>query len=194
MSREIRRHTPEEVDTALVSLIYTGSARETAKQLDLAERTVQDWRHRYSARYDELAAKLRPEIEQRIADQARQAAQRASDGVQEAIALERMRLEQGDVKDASASARNLATTAGILIDKTLLLEGRPNVISTNTSADEIVRRLVKLGVVQDADEITEANVIEERADERQDGRAPTTNGTTAFLAESRETNAQDDES
>jgi hypothetical protein len=51
------------------------------------------------------------------------------------------------VKDASAAAKNLATTAAIASDKIALMEGRPTSIVEHRSSDDVLRDLERGGFI-----------------------------------------------
>lgn len=69
----------------------------------------------------------------------------------DAIDLEHQRIKRGDVRDASSSARNLATSAGIATQHNLNLQGRPTIIQEVRKPEDIARRLKELGLTFDAE-------------------------------------------
>jgi hypothetical protein len=56
-------------------------------------------------------------------------------------ALEQAR--DGKLKDPGATARNAAVAGAVNIDKALILDGRPTVISSNQTPDELIRRMAR---------------------------------------------------
>jgi hypothetical protein len=129
-----------------------GNAAEASRRLKtqdvvIGERTLRSWLDRHPAEYADVRQRLVPQIEAGIIHDARTVAREAIDGAREAIALERQRIAAGEVKDAGASARNLATAGATWTDKMLLLDGRPNSIEKPCrSTEELMRSIAaKLG-------------------------------------------------
>jgi predicted nucleic acid-binding protein len=69
----------------------------------------------------------------------------AVEAAKDAIAVEAKRIAAGDVKDASATARNLATVAGIGTTKILELTGRPTQITEVRKPEQIIAQLKQIG-------------------------------------------------
>lgn len=154
------RYTPEQIDVALLALAGCGgNAAEAARQLAAAdaepvpgkdvaaipERTIREWRAGvHAGRFVELSQKHGRRIEESIAVQAREVLLRI--GEVEILALEKTKekLESGDVSDPSTVLRNLATTKGINTDKLMTLTGRPNVITHERSAEDILKAINEL--------------------------------------------------
>jgi len=82
---------------------------------------------------------------------AKMAASEALDEVRELIGEVKALRLQGRLRDAGRSAKDLATTAGILIDKSLLLEGRPTAITETRDAEDIWRSIAKRANIFDAE-------------------------------------------
>lgn len=87
-------------------------------------------------------------------EMAKLAASEAFSEVRELIGEVKALRMAGRLRDASASAKNLATTGAILTDKALLLEGRPTSISETRDSDAIWASIFK-----------EAGLIESTAEE-----------------------------
>lgn len=160
-----QRHEPEHVAHALATLAMCGgNARQARERLlaggiDVSESTLKYWRNdRFPERYRQACEDTAPQIEAQVVDFQRELAYRASQAAQHAVALELERIDAREVKDASASARNLATTAGIAVDKVLSLTGRPTTIHEHRTPEQAMKRLRTLHpglfVEGTADEIT----------------------------------------
>jgi hypothetical protein len=166
-----QRHEPEDVAHALATLALCGGNANKARQrllaggIDVPARTLLYWRtERFPERYEQSCQELAPQIEAQVVDFQRELAYKASQAAQQAVALEIDRIEAGQVKDASASARNLQTTAGIAVDKVLSLTGRPTVIHGDKTGDALLKELRGLapGLIVNgtAEEITDAEPAE----------------------------------
>ncbi len=145
--------TAAHVDTAMMVLAMSPTAKEAAARLtemgtprDAA--TLNRWRRQfYPNRYRRACELYQTQVEQIVVQSVRGLAHSAAAAAQLAVDLERERIEAGDVKDAAASARNLATTVGIATDKLLVLTNRPTAITETRSADDVLRALDERGYV-----------------------------------------------
>lgn len=148
------KRTEQEIDAALTAVALCGGRVSRAhEQLKVAgfnvpyDTLVQWVSMRFPNRYRHLAEQVAPQIEKSMVATARAAAMRSFEVAGEAVELEAQRLAAGDVKDAAASSRNLATTGGIMTDKMLLLDGRPTQISEQRSMDDVLRSLAAKGFI-----------------------------------------------
>ena len=55
-------------------------------------------------------------------------------------------LDRDEVKDPAGTARNTATTVGILVDKKMAFEGRPTSVIKHLSGLEALRKLEQYGI------------------------------------------------
>ena len=140
-----RNYTPEQVETALTAIATTGSMKEAAELTGIPYTTVTTWRYKYADKYERIKEKRAPEIEQAVIRNLREIMARSGNAVLLSIDKAVEQLEAGDVKDAAAYARNLATTQAIAADKMLLLDGRPTSISEHRTVDDELRELERLG-------------------------------------------------
>lgn len=147
-------HTPQLVETALLTLAMCGGNTQAAvdtlatKNIRVSQGTLKAWQHnQFPNRYRDLAERYRASIEGEIVNNVRALALRASQVAQRALDLEEKRIAAGEINDASTSLRNIATSIGISVDKILLLEGRPNQITEQRSADDVLRGLRDRGYV-----------------------------------------------
>jgi hypothetical protein len=154
VTKRNRACTPQQIDRALLELVVSGSSvaarrRLAAQGLVVSDRTLRDWRLRYSDRYAEIAERHAPEVERVIVQEARELAVLAAEVERKALGKELEALDNG-VKDASASARNAATVAGINLDKVLAYTGPPKAIVEHRQVDDIVRKLQAIapGVIE----------------------------------------------
>jgi hypothetical protein len=157
------RYTPAEIDTALLVLALPGrnsvvAARRLKDEgLEINSRTLRSWReHTHATRYIEIEHQHAPEIERQMISQARAIVTAANEGTLEAIDAAREQLRTGEAKDPSTVARNLSTSAGIMTDKALLLEGRPTEIRGGDNLEAALERIAqRLGLPQSVDSTAE---------------------------------------
>jgi hypothetical protein len=152
MATDTRPYADENrITRGFLALIANGdNARAAARSLKdtddpIPHQTLQDWRHRYAERYQELQEQHGPEIEQALARGARLTALRAFHVTQKAVDATEEQIDSGDIRDPAGTARNLATTGAILTDKMLALTGRPTQITQHLSPDDIFKRLANKG-------------------------------------------------
>jgi hypothetical protein len=152
------KFSTEEVDGALLTLAMLGGNTErAAKQLreaglSVTARSLRAWREKlYPRRYEDICARHRNEIENVIVQRSREVALTADDLTMLALQKAREQLEAGECKDPAAVARNAATTKGINVDKALVMEGRPNQISEQRDAAELLRAIRQRVTVLDAE-------------------------------------------
>lgn len=154
---QVGKHDEATVDAALLALALNGSEySRTAKDLaaggiKLDERTLREWRDRYPNRYRFHLQENVGRVEGQAVAGYLQVIRRAQEAMMDAIELEHQRIKRGDVRDASSSARNLATSAGIATQHNLNLQGRPTIIQEVRKPEDIARRLRELGLTFDAE-------------------------------------------
>lgn len=141
-------YTPAEVDTGLLALITYGSSNRAADECGIPAQTLREWRKTRAERLAELQAEHGPAIEQALVHAARSIALSAAAATSDAIEGAHQDILNGDVKDKAAAARNLQTTGAIAIDKLLALTGRPTQITEHRSADDYLRKLESLGIIE----------------------------------------------
>jgi hypothetical protein len=156
MSTQVTRsnYGPEQIDKALLAYAACGANAAKACRL-LKERgigvhpkTLTQWAEgRYADRYMEIHAKHGQQLDRVLAQETRDIALRASQVERLAVDETEKELKAGTVKDASAAARNMAVVKGVATDKLLTLTGRPAQIVEHRSAQDLVKKLEALGVV-----------------------------------------------
>ena len=161
------RHSLEVVENGLMALVVAGgnaaAAHEHMKTLGLppvAPQTLNKWRRDNEARYNELRREHAREIEEGMVDAHREVALSAAEVALELVQLTRAQAREGKLRDPAGAARNMATVAGINVDKMLVLDGRPTVIERRVTADDTIARLVKAGVLTDVVTLPESAVQE----------------------------------
>lgn len=156
---------PEDtVDKALLALALKGGNATAAARLmratgeKVSADAISNWRDKYPQRYAYHCTENVQAIENGIAANQRELVTAAAQASLDAIKLEHERILDGEVKDASASARNLQTIAGIGVTKVLEITGRPTAIIEHRRPEDVVRRLNALVVDSDAEEVSDKNV------------------------------------
>lgn len=143
-------HTPEIIQAALVAMARCGGhAGRAVEQLAVAginvhPRSVNRWRHQYPQRYAKACNEHAPDIEASVLHLHREIAAQSAHTILKAIRLEDRRIDYGQVDNAARSAKDLATTAGIAVDKVLSLTGRPTNIHEHRTPEQAFKRLQSL--------------------------------------------------
>jgi hypothetical protein len=164
------KYTAEQVDSALlVMATYGGNAAKAARALKLdgmgiTRQSLRLWRDRYPRRYAAIEREHAKKIEAVIVRKARANVLRLSDVEELALEKAQEELENGKVKDASTTLRNIAVAKGINISKILELEGRPtHHVVEHLDATEILRAIAARVTVLDAQQVIEGEAEEEAA-------------------------------
>ena len=165
-----RRYSPEEVDQALMTLIAVGTSTEAAKVIkqefgfDVPADTLRYWRSSRRERYIELVRQHGAELEQRAVDTKRALLPLLAEGIALGVEKTIQELEDGEAKDPSASARNLAVISGIETRDLLTLTGRPSAITATASPEDLYRQLSSILKGED-EEIPDAEVVTDEVPE-----------------------------
>ena len=112
--------------------------------LDVSDRTLRDWSYRYPERLEQLRAEQAHKVEERIVEECRNTATLAATVERAGLTADLEKIEKGDARDPSTSARNASVVKGINIDKMLALSGRPTQIIEKRNPAEIMRKLKQL--------------------------------------------------
>lgn len=159
-----RTYSDHEIDQALIALYISGRNSQVASQrlreqgLVVNARTLRSWKDKHAERYLALAGEHGPRLEKELRAVSKQVALNAAEGAMEAVEAAREQIRNGEAKDPSTTARNLAVTQGIATDKTLLLEGRPTEIH-GTDLPRLMERMRKaLGQPVTVDSTAEEDV------------------------------------
>lgn len=130
-----------------------GNALRSQKQLaeqgvKVEDNTLTAWRDRFSNRYADICARHARQIEEVVVQTQREVALAASRTVRLAIEKAHERLERNEDREPARTAQALQTTTGIAVSKILELTGRPTAVVEHRSADEILRRLQAMQVIE----------------------------------------------
>ena len=141
----------DQVDQCLLALaVNAGAIARTVREMQQAgikvsERQLGEWRDKFPKRYMWHASENAAKIEKEIIAGQRELIADAISAARKAVAVEAERIAAGEVKDASAAARNLSTVAGIGTTKVLELSGRPTQITEVRKPEQILKRLKEIG-------------------------------------------------
>jgi hypothetical protein len=132
------------VDIGLTALALAGNnSRLASEQLaaagyDVPDSTLRAWRLKNPDRYLELCTEHAPQIKQRVIQASQEIQQRALAATLKAINAAEQQLDDGEAKDPSATAKNLALTHGIVTDKSQILQGLPDTIVGRQDARDLL--------------------------------------------------------
>ncbi len=135
----------ERIEEGLTALVFSaGNQTEASRRTGVPRKTLDGWQARYPERYEELRDKYGHEIEERVMRDARDLA--AGISQTERLAVQRIneRLEKDEDNQPATTLQRLSTSKAINIDKTLLLDGRPNVIVEQRTVSEILGDISRL--------------------------------------------------
>lgn len=155
----VKAHTDEDIERGLTALAVAGNHAGRASEATGYDRTtITAWAKKHPERFREIRESQKGTLDKLAAQEYRDLTSGALSAAAEAVALERKRILNGDVKDAAASAKNLLTVAGISTDKIGVLEGRPSVIVEHRTTDGLLEEFERRfpGVVEGTAEEVEA--------------------------------------
>lgn len=150
-------YTEQEIERGLYALIAFGGAPAPAARalrdafgLVIPSTTLKSWRDStHAQRYCDLQDQHGKDIEDAMVRDARDIARASSAALREAIELTWDKLQNAHTIRASEAAQIAASMAKVQatnIDKLLTLTGRPQAITENRSAADIIRALEAKGV------------------------------------------------
>lgn len=154
------KYTPAEVDKALTVLAYCGGNGRRASEISgVPKATLQLWRtETHRERYQEIAERERPKLEQMAVDGAVAQILRADESALRILdrlddALEDPDAKPKELSELAGAAQRLATAKGINGTKLLELTGRPTQITEHRSATDTLRSLAQRfpGLIVDAE-------------------------------------------
>jgi hypothetical protein len=149
-----RVYTEQDQAEALMMLVLCrGNAEEACRRMKAEamtpppSRTLKFWRARDHARYEQIRTEVTSKLTEQVANQAEQIMLKAGDV--EELMIDRLHaaLVDGRIpdKDLPGALRNVSTTKALNNDKIAgPIRGRPTVIHSDRTADEIMRALKAL--------------------------------------------------
>lgn len=170
-----RRYTLEQKELALHTLALTGNRYEHACDLlrnhpegfDVSRQLLHRWAtHQLPDRYEEIRTQVSQQVAQRVANQAEEIALAAGNLELQLIQdLEAKRTDM-DARDVATAIRNISTTKALNIDKiSSPIRGRPTIIHSDRTAEDILKALKALepGLIIDnpTETITDAELAED---------------------------------
>lgn len=144
-----------EITTCLVALAaWAGNAKaassylENQKDIRIPASTLNQWKLRFSERYDKIRSTHQNELEGRMVHEMREVSGLALDATRLAVEKAVARLEANKDEDPGRTAANLARVSQSSTDKMLSLSGRPTQITETRNAADILRSLAAKGVLK----------------------------------------------
>lgn len=167
-----REYTDEERHEGMLALAAcAGSSRRASAVLaehgiEISEGTLRAWGRKHRDEYDRLREQFAPKMEQELVRIARETAVYAAEVERKAIELAERKLDNGTDYDPAKTAVAMSRVKATAIDRLFTLTGRPQTIVAHRRAEELVRSLASLGVIElDAGSVQE--IPEEGALEHQ---------------------------
>jgi hypothetical protein len=142
-----RRHSPHDIERGLTALAIEGNSLKAAETTGYSSRTIRDWAAKHHERLAAITQQRAQLIDQACIEEFRQIVLNGTRATQSAIEAAREEIANGQVRDAAATARNLATASAIAADKIALMEGRPTQIIEHRSSDDVLRDLERGGFI-----------------------------------------------
>ena len=126
---------------ALLRWIVNGNRKQTAKELKVSEKSLSDWKEQRPAIWEKLLADYSREIDKNMTGGIREAAVKTA-AIMNAT-LDQLAGKQNMIspEKLAQNAQQLATSLSILVDKTAMLENRPQMIVEHRSAPELLAKI-----------------------------------------------------
>ena len=156
-----RRYTDEERRTGLMALAAcAGNSRRACAVLaergvEVPDGTLRAWRRRSEQEYESLRQEIAPRLEAELVSLARETAIYAARVEWKAIEKAEARIDGGQDYDPAKTAVAMSRIKATAIDRLFTLTGRPATIVEHRRAEELVRSLASLGVIELAPEDVE---------------------------------------
>ena len=158
----------EQVDTALLAYwLEGGSTTRASEATGTPASTIEGWVKRYPDRLHELRQRNQPAFDRTILAKIEGIQLQALETIAGLVEKTDQDLKANRVQKPDQAAQRLATVLGIVTDKALLLQGRPNQIVGTQDASErlnaLKQRFPWLVVDSTADDVTDAKELPEAA-------------------------------
>ncbi len=172
---QLREHTLEDVVLSLQVLAYNGSnysrtstTLEKEYNISVHTNTLKRWANTYYPRkYAEIQKDLDKDISEKLSGRLTDVAMKATELQDELLDDLNTKKDQLEAKEIGPAIRNIAQAAQPAIEKAQLLRGKPTARTEAKDADDLVAKLVSLGVVRNAEalDIEDAEVIDPEVEE-----------------------------
>jgi hypothetical protein len=126
---------------ALLRWIVNGNRKQTAKELGCNETSLRNWKEERPAVWEKLLSDYSREIDKNMTGGIREAAVKTVSILNQT--LEQLAGKQNMIspEKLAQNAQQLGTTISILVEKTAMLEGRPQIHVHHTSAPELIAKI-----------------------------------------------------
>ena len=143
-----RHRTEAQIENGLRAIIRNGgSLTTTARELGVNVETVKNWKVRRRERYAELEREMGAELEAQAVDGFRAFVVRAEEAKRGALEQVILDIEEGNIRDAAKTLKDVAIAQGIGVQKILELTNRPTAIVEHRTPAEAFARLRSLGAI-----------------------------------------------
>jgi transposase-like protein len=134
---------PDDIEVALRCLaLNSGKVRKTARDLGMSDAsTLSKWRKAHQARYDTICTEVLPTIHARIAERCEALADTYATLEEETASqlADALKAKEIPARDLPATARNVATSKAINVDKAQVIRGQPRRDQERRDALELLR-------------------------------------------------------
>lgn len=156
------KHSEETVVSGLMAIVaHPGNMAEAARVAGVSPETLKKWADDRGEQLRELKDKYADELEANLIERTRAVAYAAAEAEQMAIQQTLVKLQNGTISDPHRAARDMADVRSKATDKLLSLTGRPTKITEHRDVGDIMRKLQRLGVVEQP--VIEGSATEETA-------------------------------
>lgn len=134
-------YTEEFKRDALLRWIVNGNRTKTAKELGCNETSLRNWKEERPAVWEKLLADYSREIDKNMTGGIREAAVKTVSILNQT--LEELANKQNMIspEKLAQNAQQLGVTLSTLVEKTAMLEGRPQMITEHRSAPELLAKI-----------------------------------------------------
>jgi hypothetical protein len=149
-----RRYAEHEKTEALKILAASKSLRDAVTNIDLqwgyspSFRQLGAWRQKHPDIWKRAQELDRVEQETRIGKLRRRLKEESAGAALEATEVLREQIRNREIQDYGKAAKDAAVTFGIVTDKDLIEEGKPNQIHHSLTGEQILRKLQARGMVR----------------------------------------------
>lgn len=150
-------YSEQQRDEAMLAYYTLGTFKKAATETGIPSDTIKHWvLYTQKEHYQALIRRHGPELEQQLVGRLQHVAARATEVAAESLDATSDAVAQGDYKAAQAfsnTAKNATLSAGITVDKSQLIQGKPtSIVANDRDAEDILRSLNNLipGLVIDS--------------------------------------------
>lgn len=130
-----------------------GNTRKASERLalrgaEIPYRTLQEWKTSRASRYADIRERTLAQVHERMAAECEALVEAEAKVEWDLVKHLGGNIEELNPKDAAGAIRNMATARGINTDKRAVLRGQPTEIVEHRNADDLLRRLQSMGIIE----------------------------------------------